>query len=144
LVVVSGCATPTEILFLTKQSLCLFVFVDQCHQMRVAIESEFPDTRHRWCKWHVLRKAKESLGPVYSKNSSFKRELHELLDQTVCVEEFEKKWADVIARYSCGDPTYHCMCSMQVVDITPIKHRLTSITSIRVVQQKHRRSTVCL
>jgi hypothetical protein len=36
------------------------------------------------------------------------------------------------------------MCSMQVVDITLIKHRLTSITSIRVVQQKHRRSTVCL
>jgi hypothetical protein len=44
----------------------------------------------------------------------------------------------------CGDPAYHCMCSMQVVDITPMKHRLTSITSIRVVQQKHRRSTVCL
>jgi hypothetical protein len=44
----------------------------------------------------------------------------------------------------CGDPAYHCMCSMQVVDITPMKHRLTSITSIRVVQQKHRRSKVCL
>jgi hypothetical protein len=44
----------------------------------------------------------------------------------------------------CGDPAYHCMCSMQVVDITLMKHRLTSITSIRVVQQKHRRSTVCL
>jgi hypothetical protein len=29
----------------------------------------------------------------------------------------------------CGDPAYHCMCSMQVVDITPMKHRLTSITS---------------
>jgi hypothetical protein len=42
----------------------------------------------------------------------------------------------------CGDPAYHCMCSMQVVDITPMKHRLTSITSIRVVQQKHRRSKV--
>jgi hypothetical protein len=44
----------------------------------------------------------------------------------------------------CGDPAYHCMCTMQVVDITPMKHRLTSITSIRVVQQKHRRSTICL
>jgi hypothetical protein len=45
---------------------------------------------------------------------------------------------------SCGDPAYHCMCSMQVVDITPMKHHLTSITSIRVVQQKYRRSKVCL
>jgi hypothetical protein len=34
----------------------------------------------------------------------------------------------------CGDPAYHC--------ITPMKHRLTSITSIKVVQQKHRRSKV--
>jgi hypothetical protein len=42
----------------------------------------------------------------------------------------------------CGDLAYHCMCSMQVVNITPMKHRLTSITSIRVVQQKHRRSKV--
>jgi hypothetical protein len=43
-----------------------------------------------------------------------------------------------------GDPAYHYMCSMQVVDITPMKHRLTSITSLRVVQQKHRRSKVWL
>jgi hypothetical protein len=35
---------------------------------------------------------------------------------------------------SCGNPAYHCMCSMQVVDITPMKHYPTSITSIRVVQ----------
>ena len=31
-------------------------------------------------------------------------------------------------------------CSTQVVDITPMKHRSTSIKSLRVVQQKHRRS----
>jgi hypothetical protein len=45
---------------------------------------------------------------------------------------------------SCGDPAYHCMCSMQVIDITPMKHHLTSITSLRVVQQKHRRSKAWL
>jgi hypothetical protein len=44
----------------------------------------------------------------------------------------------------CGDPAYHCMCSMQVIDIPPMKHRLTSITSIRVIQQKHRRSKVSI
>jgi hypothetical protein len=41
-----------------------------------------------------------------------------------------------------GDPAYHCICSMQLVNITPMKHHLISITSIRVVQQKHRRSKV--
>jgi hypothetical protein len=81
----------------------LFSTTDQCHQMRVAIDSELPDTRHRWCKWHVLRKAKESLGPVYSKNSAFKRELHELLDQTVDVEEFETRWAEIVTGNGLGD-----------------------------------------
>jgi hypothetical protein len=33
---------------------------------------------------------------------------------------------------------------MPVIDITIMKHHLSSITSIRVVQQKHHRSTVCL
>jgi hypothetical protein len=71
--------------------------------MRVAIEAEFPGTRHRWCKWHVLRKAKESLGPIYSKNSSFKRELHELLDQIVRVEEFENRWCEIISAHGLED-----------------------------------------
>jgi hypothetical protein len=44
----------------------------------------------------------------------------------------------------CGVLAYRCMCSMQVVDIIPMKHRLTSITSTRVVQQKHRRSKIDL
>jgi hypothetical protein len=44
------------------------------------------------------------------------------------------------ARHSTVTQAYHCMCSMQVVDITPMKHRLTSITSLKVVQQEHHRS----
>jgi hypothetical protein len=74
--------------------------------MRVAIEAEFPGTRHRWCKWHVLRKAKESLGSIYSKNSSFKRNLHDLLDQTVDVEEFETRWAMLVTDHGLGENEY--------------------------------------
>jgi hypothetical protein len=43
-----------------------------------------------------------------------------------------------------GDLAYHCMCSTQVVDITPMKHCSTSIKLIRVVQRKHHRSKVGL
>jgi hypothetical protein len=71
--------------------------------MRVAIKEELPNTRHRWCKWHVLRKAKESIGPVYSKNSAFKKDLHDLIDQIVCVEEFETRWVEMITAYDLGD-----------------------------------------
>jgi hypothetical protein len=76
--------------------------------MRVAIEQELPGTRHRWCKWHVLRKAKESLGVVYSKNSPFKKDLHELLDQIVCVQEFEARWAEIIQKNGLEENEFLC------------------------------------
>jgi hypothetical protein len=71
--------------------------------MRVAIEAEMPTARHRWCKWHVLRKAKESLGPVYSKNTAFKRDLHNLIDVIISVEEFETRWAEIVAEHDLVD-----------------------------------------
>jgi hypothetical protein len=55
----------------------------------------------------------------------------ELYREQPVVDQLERKIGKV--KSVCGDPAYHCMCSMQVVDITPMKHRLTSITSIRVV-----------
>jgi hypothetical protein len=67
--------------------------------MRVALEKEYPDTRHRWCKWHVLKKAKESLGPVYTKDNVFKAHLHQLLDEIVGVAEFETRWFELMAKY---------------------------------------------
>ena len=67
--------------------------------MRVALEQEYPDTRHRWCKWHVLKKAKESLGPIYTKDNMFKSRLHELLDEIVDVQEFEKRWEELVSSY---------------------------------------------
>jgi hypothetical protein len=76
---------------------------DQCHQMRVAPEKEFPDSRHRWCKWHVLKKAKESLGPVYKKDTTFKSHLHQVLDEIVGVDEFETRWFELIKTYGLED-----------------------------------------
>lgn len=71
--------------------------------MRAAISSVLPNTRHRWCKWHVLRKAKESLGSLYSKNNGFKWALHELLDEIVSIPEFETRWAFLVEEYGLVD-----------------------------------------
>lgn len=74
--------------------------------MKSAIDSVLPETRHRWCKWHVLRKAKESLGSVYSKNSVFKKELHNRLDDHMLESDFEEKWRLLINTYALSDNAF--------------------------------------
>ncbi|KAE8807607.1 hypothetical protein D1007_16153 [Hordeum vulgare] len=51
-------------------------YIYQARSMELAIEAELPNTVHRWCKWHVLKKAKESMGALWGKNSDFKTEFH--------------------------------------------------------------------
>ena len=73
--------------------------LDQCRAMELAIAEVLPGTKHRWCKWHVLRRAKESLGSVYTQNKDFSDELHKILDYMLTVEEFEAAWAKLIQKY---------------------------------------------
>ncbi|XP_044401842.1 protein FAR1-RELATED SEQUENCE 5 [Triticum aestivum] len=82
------------------------ILTDQCKVMEGAIENILPNTKHRWCKWHVLRCAKEKLGPVYSKKSGFKHEFHKIINDIIYVTEFEGKWAELIDKYNLKDNPY--------------------------------------
>lgn len=50
-----------------------------------------------------MQKAKENLGPVYSRNNDFKDEFHKLLEYMVTVDEFETAWAYLIEKYQLED-----------------------------------------
>ncbi|RLN03206.1 hypothetical protein C2845_PM13G19820 [Panicum miliaceum] len=76
---------------------------DSWAAMRNAIELELPSTRHRWYKWHVLKKGKESLGSVYTKSCAFKKKLHALLDEVVVEEEFEIRGQALVSEYKLTD-----------------------------------------
>ncbi|KAL6909735.1 hypothetical protein ACP4OV_001394 [Aristida adscensionis] len=70
---------------------------------QAAIASTMSQTRHAslvQVACPPIRKAKESLEPVYVKNSKFKAELHELLDEVISVDEFEIKWVFLIEKYN--------------------------------------------
>lgn len=75
--------------------------------MELAIQAVFPNTVHRWCKWHVFNKAKENIGPhLYSKTSDFKDKFHRVLNHTRTVDEFEGAWNSLIAEYDLQSNTW--------------------------------------
>ncbi|OQU86059.1 hypothetical protein SORBI_3003G007000 [Sorghum bicolor] len=73
---------------------------DQCQAMASAIKSTLKNTRHRWCRWHVLRKTKQKVGPPYSKHSNFKKEFNKLVTEETMVNRFERKWRQLIRKYN--------------------------------------------
>ncbi|XP_047064014.1 protein FAR1-RELATED SEQUENCE 7-like [Lolium rigidum] len=82
------------------------ILTDRARAMEIAISSVMPDATHRWCKWHVLRKAKESLGTHYSKKSNFRLDFHNLVDEMLTVEEFEAGWKEIMERYGLTANTF--------------------------------------
>ncbi|KAF2927671.1 hypothetical protein DAI22_06g222300 [Oryza sativa Japonica Group] len=82
------------------------ILTDNCHQMEVAIKAVWPETIHRVCKWHVLKNAKENLGNIYSKRSSFKQEFHRVLNEPQTEAEFEKAWSDLMEQYNLESSVY--------------------------------------
>jgi hypothetical protein len=49
--------------------------------------------------WHVLCKANECLGALYSKNSLSKVEFHKIVNQMLTNEEFEAAWNIMLIKY---------------------------------------------
>ncbi|XP_037424090.1 protein FAR1-RELATED SEQUENCE 5-like [Triticum dicoccoides] len=76
------------------------ILTDQARSMEIAIEAEMPNTVHRWCKWHVLKKVKESMGVLWSKNREFKMEFHKIVHHMTAEEEFEQGWQQMLDKYS--------------------------------------------
>ena len=80
-----------------------FAYSDQSSAMARAIRTTLKHTRHRWCRWHVLKKAKQKLGNAYTKYSGFKKEFNKLVTDETCKDAFELKWSSLIRKYNLRD-----------------------------------------
>ncbi|XP_042939384.1 protein FAR1-RELATED SEQUENCE 5-like [Carya illinoinensis] len=72
------------------------IITDQDRAMKNAIALIFPETRHRFCLWHILKKVPEKLGSYAAYKSGLKTGLMKCVYDTQSIEDFEKCWAEFI------------------------------------------------
>ena len=77
------------------------VLTDQDAAMKLAVPKVFPDALHRFCLWHVRRKARENLKVYFHLKKGMEKELDECIMQSITVEEFERKWHGMLEKYGC-------------------------------------------
>ncbi|KAL2929010.1 Protein FAR-RED IMPAIRED RESPONSE 1 [Bienertia sinuspersici] len=78
------------------------ILTDQDAAMKKAIVKVMPNTRHRWCLWHILNKFPVKLGG-YEKYEEIKQALLRAIYDSYTVEEFENCWNEAIKAYNLGE-----------------------------------------
>lgn len=76
---------------------------DHDRVIRVAISHVFPNTRLRFCKWHIFKEIQEKLSNVLFEHPTFEADLHKCVNLSESVEEFESCWFSLIDRYYLRD-----------------------------------------
>lgn len=78
------------------------IITDQCRAMQNAIGEVFPNARHRWCLWHIMKKIPEKL-KGYTEYESIKFNIKKAVYDSLEKEDFERNWANLIDRYNLKD-----------------------------------------
>lgn len=66
-----------------------------------AVQLVFPQSSHRYCKWHVISKMPKEMGHVYSAlPRTFQVEFDGCINKTETAEEFESSWQMLLDKYN--------------------------------------------
>lgn len=74
------------------------IITDQDKAMKAAIAIVFPNARHRWCLWHILKKLPEKFG-AHKKYESIKYRMQQAIYDSLTPAEFEENWRKFIEKY---------------------------------------------
>lgn len=75
------------------------LITDEGKSLEEAITEVFPNTRHCFCLWNVLRKVPENLGHVVNRPEVFCRKFNKCIYRSWTQEEFEKKWWKMMDKF---------------------------------------------
>ncbi|XP_073367791.1 protein FAR1-RELATED SEQUENCE 5-like [Aegilops tauschii subsp. strangulata] len=79
------------------------IITDQDFSMRAGIEEVFPLAVHMHCRWHIIKKAEETLGPFFADRPDLHKAFELCVDHSLMVEEFERSWMAMIETYQVQD-----------------------------------------
>ncbi|XP_040254034.2 protein FAR1-RELATED SEQUENCE 5-like [Aegilops tauschii subsp. strangulata] len=79
------------------------IITDQDFSMRACIEEVFPLAVHMHCRWHIIKKAEETLGPFFADRPELHKAFELCVDHSLTVEEFERSWMAMIETYQVQD-----------------------------------------
>ncbi|XP_058008161.1 protein FAR1-RELATED SEQUENCE 5-like [Hevea brasiliensis] len=66
-----------------------------------AVERVFPQSTHRYCKWHIISKMPKEMGHAYSAlPKTFQVEFDKCINKTETSEEFESAWRLLLDKYN--------------------------------------------
>lgn len=68
-----------------------------------AIVQVFPETRHRFCKWHIFKKCQEKMSNVFLEHPTFEADFHKCVNLSDSVEEFESCWLTLLEKFELRD-----------------------------------------
>jgi hypothetical protein len=78
------------------------IITDQCQSIGAAVAKVFPNTRHRLCIWHIMKKVPEKIGALEERHAivlALKRAIYDSLT----VQEFEHAWKELIEGFAFKD-----------------------------------------
>ncbi|KAF8403430.1 hypothetical protein HHK36_011534 [Tetracentron sinense] len=78
------------------------IVTDQDKAMKAAIAEVFPNSRHRFCLWHIMRKIPEKLGHVTRKYENFMAQLNKCIYKSWTEEQFENRWWKMVETFELG------------------------------------------
>lgn len=103
--------------------------------IRSAIMQVFPDTRHRFCKWHIFKKCQEKLSHVFLKYPNFEADFHKCVNLTDSVDEFEACWLSLVDKYDLRDHEWLQAIYSSRVQWVPVYLRDTFFAEMSITQR---------
>ncbi|XP_020989730.2 protein FAR1-RELATED SEQUENCE 6-like [Arachis duranensis] len=81
------------------------IITDQCKSIFRAIKNVFPDTRHRWCIWHITKKLPHKLGG-YRRYRELYDEFSDIVWNSRTEQSFEDNWYELIDEHNLHNNTW--------------------------------------